>query len=145
MKPYVLKDIPEEDIVLFKQIEEVIQEMPDIKFENKEGKHKEKILLSCHILCRAFAKVFSVRCVDGYFLLPCWRHSWLVTENETIIDVYPWALVGGPIMAITDYRTPWVNLYHEAEIPDLEDDDFKERVNGTTKIIKKFLKKLKGG
>lgn len=144
MKPYVLKDIPEEDIVLFKQIEEVIQKMPDIKFENKEGKHKEKILLSCHVLCRAFAKVFSVKCVDGYFFISCWRHSWLVTENKTIIDVYPWALVGGPIMAIADYRTPWINLYHEAEISDLGNDDFKERVNETIKIIKKILK-IKGG
>ena len=141
MKPYVLKDIPKEDLVLFKQIERVIQKMPDIEFENKHGKHKERIPISCHVLCQALAKVFPVRCIDGRFFIPFWRHSWLETKNENIIDAYPWALVGGPILVFKDYCTPWSNLYHEEEISDLEDGELEERVSKTINIIKNTLRK----
>jgi len=97
MTPCAMKYIPEEDIIVFEKIKNVISKLPDIDLGiNEEG---EKIVLSCHILARAVAKVFSLRCVDGYFL-PNFCHSWVLSPNGHLIDIYPVGVIGGPIMMV---------------------------------------------
>lgn len=58
---------------------------------------QETIVLSCHILGRALAKVFSLQYRDGYFY-PNYCHTWLLTPTGHIIDPYPVAILGGPIL-----------------------------------------------
>ena len=99
MTPYAMKHILEEDVLVFEKIKNVISKLPDIDLGvDEKGR---KIILSCHILARAVAKVFSLRCVDGYFL-PNFCHSWVLSPNGHLIDVYPVAVLGGPILMIED-------------------------------------------
>ena len=57
----------------------------------------EKVILSCHVVVRAVALIIGhqVKIVDGFFF-PSFEHSWLVTEQGNVIDVYPVGTVGGP-------------------------------------------------
>lgn len=64
-----------------------------------------EILLSCHILARAVGKVFPVTVRDGHFA-GSFQHSWLETEHGNVVDVYPVAMIGGPIMYDGDTCSP---------------------------------------
>lgn len=78
MRPYVSKFIPQENLELFEKIKMAVTAMPDIDLgKDEEG---EEIILSCHILARAIAKLFSLKFVDGYFH-PNYNHSWLLTPT----------------------------------------------------------------
>lgn len=95
MTPYVKHFIPDKEVEIFESIRHAVLRMPDIDL----GKDEEDklIILSCHMLARAVARVFSLTCVDGYFY-PIHNHSWIVTPQRNIIDVYPIATLGGPTM-----------------------------------------------
>lgn len=95
MTPHVCELLPQSDINLFNQIRRVIKSLPDIDL-GRDGRG-ERIVLSCHILGRATAKVFELKYVDGYFY-PNYQHTWLVTSAQNIIDVYPVAMFGGPVL-----------------------------------------------
>lgn len=95
MTPYVVNLIRQEDISLFNRISDTIRKLPDLDLGVDEA--GKNITLSCHMLARATAKVFSLCCVDGHFY-PHYQHSWVVTENENVIDVYPVGILGGPIL-----------------------------------------------
>lgn len=97
MKPYVLSVLPEEDVKLFKEIQKIIERFPDIDLGKDEA--GEEVVLSCHILARAVGKVFSLRYVDGLFY-PNYQHTWLLTANGNILDVYPVGMLGGPIILV---------------------------------------------
>jgi hypothetical protein len=43
--------------------------------------------------------VFVLQYVDGY-VYPSFEHSWLETKSFHVIDVYPVATLGGPIMIV---------------------------------------------
>lgn len=135
MKPYVFEFIPEEDLKLFEKIKIMVAKMSDIDL----GKDKDgKIILSCHILVRAVAKFFSLKFVDGY-LYPNFNHSWLVTPNGNIVDVYPIATIGGPVLIDGSYNSPARWLYKK-------DSVFCERyVSGRSfrRSVKKVYKALK--
>lgn len=115
MIPYAVKDISPEDIVLFNKIKTAVSNLPDIDL-GKDDKGK-KIILSCHILGRAIAKVFSLKYVDGYYY-PNFDHTWLLTENGNLIDVYPVATIGGPIMIVGNPHlyTPVYWLYKKKRL-----------------------------
>lgn len=95
MKPWVLSQIPEDDLQLFRQIERIVSAFPDVELGKDEK--GEEIILSCHLLARGIGKVFGLRHVDGFFY-PNYQHSWLLTANGNLIDVYPVGMLGGPIM-----------------------------------------------
>ena len=101
-----------DDVVLLKRIRQVVEVLPEIE------------LVSSHLLARAIAKFFPVRVVDGHFGDPDNPHSWLVTERGNIIDVYPIAQVGGPVLLDASSASPWRLLFVKHEIPDLVDKDF---------------------
>jgi len=117
MIPYAVKDIPPEDIVLFNKIKTAVSNLPDIDL-GKDDKGK-KIIPYCHILGRAIAKVFSLKYVDGYYY-PNFSHTWLLTENGNLIDIYPVATTGGPIMIVGSNRnhfyTPAYWLYKKKRL-----------------------------
>lgn len=116
MKPHVLKFIPKEDLELFEKIKIAVTGMPD-DIDLGKDEEGEEIILSCHILARAVAKLFSLKFVDGYFH-PNYDHSWLLTLNGNIIDVYPIAIVGGPILVKDSFSSPMRWLYKKENISD---------------------------
>jgi len=58
MIPYAVSLVPAEDLELFKKIERIIQEMPDIDFGEQKYKNGKKVLVSCHMIIRALARFF---------------------------------------------------------------------------------------
>ena len=53
--------------------------------------------LSCHVLCMAVGELFDLKVEHGYYM-PGFEHSWCVDRYGNIIDVYPWGVIGGPIL-----------------------------------------------
>lgn len=68
---------------------------------------------TCHALVRAFAPALGLTAVDGYFGLGGHTHAWLVDKGIEywVIDVYPWASLGGPMLVCTELLSPWSRLY----------------------------------
>ncbi len=99
---YIEKRLPKEEVVLFHQIRTAVVNLPDPDLgfypHNNPFSPGEKILVSCHMLARAVAKVFKLRYKDGNFLDSSLRHSWVLTPEGNIIDLYPVATLGGPIL-----------------------------------------------
>lgn len=123
--------VPIEDLTVFYRIERVVQLMPTLGFE-----------VSCHILSRALARFFPVEYQDGYFGKFC-EHSWLVTKNGLIIDCYPVAVVGGPILIDQRYPTPWLGLYKKSCLGDkLRDPSLLKRVDIVAKMIAQIVENL---
>jgi len=113
MTPYVTQFIEPYELAQFEEICRVVRELPDLELGfNKDG---SRILLSCHILSRAVAMVFELKYVDGFFK-PHYQHSWVLNERGNLIDVYPVAMVGGPIMyphQTLDHNCPSHRLYEK--------------------------------
>lgn len=103
MKPYVLTaefplPVPPEDLALLKKIRYGFDALPDLDLGL--GQDGTPRLVSCHMLARAVARVFSLPFQDGLFLGRV-NHSWVLTpKSGNIIDVYPVAIVGGPILVV---------------------------------------------
>ena len=110
MRPYGLKFIPADDIELFEKIRNAVNLLSDLDLDRDED--GLPVILSCHILCRAVANVFSLKCVDGYFYSNA-QHSWVLTPNQNIIDVYPVGIFGGPILVHNEPFCPSSWLYRQ--------------------------------
>lgn len=109
VKKFVEKYIPPEEIELFNEIRAVLEKMeePNLGFD-EEGR---EILPSCHMLVRAMAKVFpQVKVQDGYYSRR-FSHSWLKTKSGHLIDLYPVAMVGGPLMMDGGEESPSNDVY----------------------------------
>jgi len=106
--------VSKDELALFKRIEKIVSCLSDIDLgEDEKGK---KIILSCHILARAVSQVFGVKFVDGFYY-PNFEHTWLVTSSGNVIDLYPVATIGGPIMVVEpDYHSPAYWLYHKKRL-----------------------------
>jgi len=139
LKPYASSGIPAEELILFHKIEKVIQEMPEIDLgKNEKG---EKVVLSCHMITRALARFFPLTYKDGYFG-NFNQHSWLVTKEGLVIDPYPVAVVGGPILIDTRFMTGWSSLYQEASFPKLSNPIFLKNVDKVAEAVHQTMKKL---
>jgi hypothetical protein len=90
MKPSVLSYTPKEDLILLNHISRALRSVPEIDLGQKDD--NENILLSCHMLARACGKIFRLEVQDDAYY-PNFNHSWLLTPNENIIDVYPIGLI----------------------------------------------------
>ncbi len=135
MKPYVLRFISKADLELFEKIKIAVNKLPDIDLgKDEEGK---EIILSCHILARAIAKLFSLKFIDGYFY-PNYNHTWLLTPDGNIIDVYPIAVVGGPILVENSFSSPVRWLYKKKNICDrlFSRRSFRRSVKTAYKILR---------
>jgi hypothetical protein len=139
MKPYAYLTVPQEDLDLFDKIDKVIQEMPDIDLG--ENKKREKTILSCHMIARALARLFPVEFKDGYFG-GFNTHSWLITRNGLIIDSYPVATIGGPILIDKRFITAWNSLYREAPLPGLNNISFLKNVDKVTEVVRQTMMEL---
>lgn len=131
--------VPPEDLALFKNIEKIIEAMPEVDLGKDEK--GEKVLVSCHMICRALSRFFPVKYKDGYFG-DFNKHSWLVTQSGLIIDPYPVAVVGGPILIEMRYVTPWRKLYREASFPELSNPNFRKNVDKIFEALRQTIKNL---
>jgi hypothetical protein len=98
MVPYVVRygRISDKDIALFEEVSRAIKQMPDVRLRQDEN--EDEVELSCHVLARAVVAVFpSLAVCDGLFGAVC-EHSWVITDNGDIIDVYPVAAASGPTL-----------------------------------------------
>ncbi len=140
MKPYVYPFLPKEDLELFNKIERIIQEMPDIDLGKDEN--GDDVLVSCHMIAKVLATIFHVRYKEGFFVDKGHTHSWLVTKSGNIIDAYPWAMLGGPIIMKKGFMIPWLQLYREAPLPRIHNATFLKGVKRVSKIIRETMIKL---
>ncbi len=124
MTPYVRRYIPDDEIVLFEEVSKRIQALPDIDLGvNEMGR---PIVLSCHMLARAVARVFHLPYCDGYFHR-VYRHSWVCTPTNNIIDVYPIAMIGGPILYDGNVGSPARLLYTKTSAIKISDGTFNTK------------------
>ncbi len=140
MKPHAFSEPSDKTLVLFNKIKKVFENLPEVDL-GKDNKG-EKILVSCHMIVRALAEIFSIKYKDGYFGSGC-EHSWLIPEPGVIIDPYPVATVGGSILVITKYMTPWHYLYKETPLKELNDPRFLENTQKIMEVVHKIITKLK--
>lgn len=109
LTPYVAKYIKPDDMALLNRIETAVQTMPDINLgDDKDGK---PIILSCHMLTKALGRIFPSLKEKTGFYRKIYQHSWLITSNGNLIDVYPIATIGGPIMLAAKPASPQINDY----------------------------------
>ena len=138
MKPYMASLVTEENHILFQKISQIIEALPDIDL-GKDAKGR-KVLVSCHMIVRGLARIFTeVERHDGYFG-KIMGHSWLTIKSDSrlIIDPYPVALIGGPIMVHSGFFTvPWNRLYIEARLPYIGGQEFRRHVGVVTRALKK--------
>jgi hypothetical protein len=112
MVPYVMRYVSKEDVNEFNEICRLIHRLPNPVTSSKG----EKITLNCHILCRVIGELFSLQVVDGLYNV-IYRHSWLLNKKRQIIDVYPVATLGGPLL-IDAPNLLLEKLYEEKKIQD---------------------------
>jgi|CXWL01.1.fsa_nt_gi hypothetical protein len=96
-----------------------LENLPD-----NPGKKDDEALWSCHALTRAVREKWRLHewsVKDGFFARKGCQHSWLFvgpTEKHPslVLDVYPVASVGGPILVDTlSLGSAWRDLYIETE------------------------------
>lgn len=108
MTPHTVKrgDIPKEVLELFRKMRTVVEEIPDI-----EGQ-----MFSCHSICQALAKLFTVTYHEGKIGM-C-DHSWLRSETNpaVLMDMYPIAGAASFVIFTDSHILPWPELYVEQEI-----------------------------
>lgn len=139
MKTYTESIISEKDLSVFNNIKQLVDSVNEFKFTDNH-------ILTCHEICHAVADIVpGVRIETGYYL-PGLEHSWLMTTSygepsgfDNIIDVYPFGMIGGPILIENSVAMCLKNhgLYKPTELPNLNilSKNFKDVVD----IVKKTL------
>lgn len=142
MKPYVMRDVPGDVHALFKRVRRAVKRLPNVDL-GSDGRGG-RVPVSCHMVCRAFASTLGIELRDGYFGEGAWTHSWLLTDAGLIIDPYPWALVGGPVMVSVKDLSPWRGLYREADLSrhfEALRPAFDRHVDEVTRAVRSVLQK----
>lgn len=139
---YAEKHIIQEDVSLFREIERVIDAMdlPDIGL-NSNGETRE---ISCHMIAEAVSRIYNIKLIHGYFMT-CYEHSWLYTKNNNIIDVYPIAMVGGPILIdgiIISRNSPFYRVKNDLIDSESSKQDYKNAVNLIEKSIVETIQRI---
>ena len=136
MTPFVAQYLPDEDIQIFEKIRVAVNALPD-NLNLGEYEPGKPMKLTCYILAEAVARSFELERVSGYFE-PCMEHSWTTTRSGNIIDVYPVAIYGGPILVVGQSLTG--RFYTKENIrPDIfESDSFGMAVKSVVEALKKL-------
>lgn len=138
-----------DDIALFQIIQNLLH-LLDEHFKRTENDNG----YNCHVFVRAFARIFNQRIqfVDGYYIQPDFKvekssddkpglnvvlkggllydHSWLRTQNGSIIDIYPMGVfTSSPLM------------YQGTESTFFESSDF-EVPSETEELAEKLFEEL---
>lgn len=128
MKPFVLSEgyIPDgvlADFIRAKQfmtdLPDATEEYPDAHTRKNSGQGRDTYHWSCHGITRALANILALpwEVFDGWFMERGNEHSWLFLEQEVneryILDPYPIAALGGPILIHVSFLVPWLSAYEE--------------------------------
>ena len=131
MTPYVILEnlIPPDVIVDFNTVCNFVKNLPDPTQETAPAaptrKHLDsddfKALWTCHGITRGVRPLLlnNWEVMDGWFLRQGTEHSWLYLNHDQkgrkkfIIDVYPYACMGGPILLDMSLGSPWRDAYIE--------------------------------
>lgn len=145
MKREIRQEALREDLDLLDRMRLVMREMPDIDF-GRIGEYQ--IPTDCHMVARAFANHFPVTVKDGYFIDHGWPHSWVLTPNCFVIDLYPIRMeAGGPVLVSIGIQSPWRDAYRVEESPAfsrmLADPLFLERVETVSKAVEETIIRLR--
>lgn len=141
MTPYVTRYISEDDLALFTKIRNVLERMGDpVLGFDEDGK---AVIFSCHMLARAISRVFPVRVRDGYFA-GNYDHSWVETSGGHLIDLYPVAVIGGPIMFDGSAASPQRRIYTRSSAKKLSrgrfsKNSFRRAVRRITNALRQAL------
>lgn len=127
-----------EEVSLLEEIRRLVDALPDIKLS--DGGEENPV--SCHLLARAIAPHFPVTVKDGSFGSGGWAHSWFTTHQGNIIDVYPWAQVGGPTLLSMARPSPWRDLFIERDVA-IDTPQFCKDLEIVNEVVEKTLKKLR--
>ena len=120
--------VSKEEIALLARVRNMVEKLPNFNFA-----------VSCHMLSRAIAPLTGLKVKTGWFFTAGWNHSWLETSQGNIIDVYPWAQIGGPVLLCTKYFSPWKKIFLSVPAETMyEDPD----VIGDPKKIERIRKTL---
>lgn len=131
---YTEKHLQTEDIELFRKIEYVIDkiELPHIGEETE---------VTCHMLADAVSDVFCLEVIRGHFIRG-YEHSWLVTKHRNLIDVYPFGMIGGPMIiareVVLGSNGPIYIPKQDMEYKYLPDEQYQ----GTVDIIIESMKEI---
>lgn len=138
MTPFIAQYLPDEDIQIFERVRVVVNTLPD-DLDLGEFEPGKPMKITCHILAEAVAKSFGLERISGYFE-PCMEHSWTLTRSSNIIDVYPVAIFGGPILVVGKSLTG--RFYKKEKIrPDIfESPHFKIAVEKVVEELNKLKK-----
>ncbi len=140
MTPYVRRYVTNPEFQIFEKIRRAVEVLPDLDFG--EDEKNRPIVLSCHMLARAIGRVFSLKVVDGFFTSNC-EHSWLLTPEGHIIDVYPVAVLGGPILVDSGFGSPLKGFYLKAKRGEYREKfnqpEFRNAVNRIAKELRGML------
>ncbi len=138
MNPFALRTLSEEEVSLFRKIEKVVDLLPDIDLGTEGGK---EIPLSCHLLAQAIGTCLHLKVETGTYH-DIFEHSWLRTRSGKIIDVYPVATLGGPLLI--DNRLRLGQLYRPTFIRGVSrgnsrDKNFSKSLREVERVVKKTL------
>jgi len=119
--PHVKTKAPPRVLLTYYLVKNILDRLPEVDLG--VGKDGKKIILSCHMLCRALADVVKgVTVADGQFAGP-FCHSWLVARgrgrsDRWIIDAYPAGIMAGPLLvdAGVGHLSPGHLLYREGDV-----------------------------
>lgn len=142
MTPYIKQFVSDDDVALLEKIRLAVTNLQDLNLGNDHN--GRQMILSCHMLARAIGRVFSLRVVDG-FLYPNYQHSWVLTPAGHIIDVYPVAVIGGPILidgvsAFSPSKFHYIKAKRKDYRGKFGKREFRKAVNCIVKALRKQLK-----
>ena len=122
MKTFTEQLVARADIEIFEEIRRAVELLSEIDLGSDD--RGQAVVLSCHVLARAIARVFGLRYVDGW-VRPNYEHSWVLSPAGHIIDVYPVAVIGGPIlMENRSGHSPASHIYDTSDRHKLYRGDF---------------------
>lgn len=93
MIPQAAMRISQADQDIFASIRRAVIQLPD-DLQDEDG---QVINLTCHNLAMAVGYAFRLRWQHGYYASPAYPHSWVIL-NKHVVDVYPVAMLGGPVL-----------------------------------------------
>src|ERR1019366_7934269 len=129
MIPFILREglVPHEVLEDFEIAKAFIPKIPEATSEASNASKRRKVggievcydyYWSCHGVARAVQRqlLLQWRVIEGFFVNHGTEHAWLFLEldrSKFILDVYPYASVGGPFLLDAGSMSPWRDAYIE--------------------------------
>ena len=151
--PYILDRVPLEVLDTYARIKGILFRLPAVDL-GEDGRGR-KIILSCHMLCRALAAVVPKLVVEEGQFAEIFSHAWLRVglprypryPGPWIIDVCPVGMLGGPILvdAYSGISSPGSVLYKKGEVRakllGFKSRPFSRSVRLVTKAVEEIAKR----